>query len=97
MEKRLGIIAIVVYDRSHVPEVNRLISSFADIIIARQGVPVPQRSISFISLVVEAEMNTLNTLTGKLGRVEGVEVKSIVTKENSEFKNQRTENNVGTH
>lgn len=84
MEKRLGIIAIVVYDRSFVPEVNRLISSFADIIIARQGVPVPQRSISFISLVVEAEMNTINTLTGKLGRVEGVEVKSIVTKEKTE-------------
>lgn len=81
MEKRLGIIAIVVSDRSSVPDVNRQISTYADMIIARQGVPVPQRSISFISLVIEAEMNAINALTGKLGRIAGVEVKSIVTKE----------------
>ncbi|MDD4848330.1 MAG: hypothetical protein PHR53_06175 [Bacteroidales bacterium] len=82
MEKRLGIIAIVISDKTSVPFVNDLISSFSDIIIARQGIPMPQKNISFISLIVEATMDRINVLTGKLGRLSGVEVKNIVRKEN---------------
>lgn len=81
MEKRLGIIAIVISDKSSTPNVNDLISSFSDIIIARQGIPMPQKNIAFISLIVEAPMDRINILTGKLGRLSGVEVKNIVRKE----------------
>ena len=83
MEKRLGIIAIVISDKESIAEVNDLISNFSDMMIARQGVPMPQKKLSFISLVVEAPMNQINTLTGKLGRLTGVEVKTIVTKQES--------------
>lgn len=82
MEKRLGIIAIVIANKNYVTEVNNLISDCAEMIIARQGIPMPQKSLSFISLIVEAPMNNINTLTGKLGRIPGVEVKTIITKEN---------------
>lgn len=82
MEKRLGIIAIVISDKNSVATVNNLISSFSDIIIARQGILMPQKNISFISLIVEATMDRINVLTGKLGRLSGVEVKNIVRKEN---------------
>lgn len=82
MEKRLGLIAIVVTDKHSVPAVNDFISHYSEIIVARQGIPMPQRNLSFISLVVEAEMNHINTLTGKLGRLSGVAVKTIITKEN---------------
>ena len=80
MEKRLGIIAIVIYSKQQVEEVNRLISLHNDIIVARQGIPMPQDGLSFISLVVKASMNQINTLTGKLGRLEAIEVKTIITK-----------------
>ena len=83
MEKRLGIIAIVISDKESIAEVNDLISDFADMMIARQGVPMPQKKLSFISLVVEAPMNQINTFTGKLGRLAGVEAKTIVTKQES--------------
>lgn len=85
MEKRLGIIAIVITDKSSVIEVNDLISNFSDMIIARQGIPMPQKNVSFISLVVEASMNSINMLTGKLGRLPGIEVKTIVTKNGSDL------------
>lgn len=81
MEKRLGIIAVVISGKEYVTQINDLISSFSDIIIARQGIPMPSRNISFISLVVEAPMNRINILTGKLGKLNGVEVKTIVTKQ----------------
>ncbi|MEG1556661.1 MAG: hypothetical protein RR356_08070 [Bacteroidales bacterium] len=80
MEKRLGIVAIVITDKLSIPHVNDLISLCSDIIIARQGIPMPQKQISFISLVVEGAMNAINNLTGRLGRLDGVEVKTIVTK-----------------
>ena len=80
MEKRLGIIAIVIYSKQQVEEVNRLISLHNDIVVARQGIPMPQDGLSFISLVVKAPMNQINTLTGKLGRLEAIEVKTIITK-----------------
>jgi putative iron-only hydrogenase system regulator len=80
MEKRLGIIAIVITDKMSVVKINGLLSQYSDIIIARQGIPMPQRNISFISLVVESEMDVINQLTGKLGKLDGVEVKTIVRK-----------------
>ncbi|MDR3047815.1 MAG: hypothetical protein LBU51_09475 [Bacteroidales bacterium] len=81
MEKRLGSVAIVITEKNSIPDVNDLISLHSDIVIARQGIPMNHRNISFISLIVESEMNTINTLTGKLGRLEGVEVKTIITKQ----------------
>ena len=81
MEKRLGSIAVVITDKNSIPEVNELISLHSDIIIARQGIPMPHHNVSFISLIVESPMNGINTLTGKLGRISGVEVKTIVTKQ----------------
>jgi putative iron-only hydrogenase system regulator len=80
MEKRLGIIAIVITSKENVLPINNLISDYSEIIIARQGIPMPHKSISFISLVIEGEMNTINALTGKLGRFDGIEVKTIITK-----------------
>ncbi|MBP5709979.1 MAG: hypothetical protein J6W84_03275 [Bacteroidales bacterium] len=80
MEKRLGLIAIVISDRESVNRVNELISKFSDIFIARQGIPMHERGLSFISLVVDAEMNRINNFTGNMGRISGVEVKTIFTK-----------------
>ena len=81
MEKRLGMIAVVISDKQIISEVNDLITTFSEFVIARQGIPMPQKSLSFISLIVEAPMNSFNTLTGKLGKLRGVEVKTIVTKQ----------------
>ncbi|MDR1112524.1 MAG: hypothetical protein LBL18_02030 [Bacteroidales bacterium] len=80
MEKRLGIIAIVIYGKQQIEEVNRLISLYNEIVVARQGIPMPQDGLSFISLVVKASMNHINMLTGKLGRLENIEVKTVITK-----------------
>lgn len=82
MEKRLGLIAIVITNRESINRVNELISKFSDIFIARQGIPMHDRGLSFISLVVDAEMNRINNFTGNMGKLPGVEVKTIFTKQN---------------
>ncbi|MDA8427241.1 MAG: iron-only hydrogenase system regulator [Treponema sp.] len=79
MEKRLGIVAILVEEQASVPRVNALLSEYADIVDARLGLPMRGKGISLISLVVEGDTDTLGALTGRLGKVPGVKVKSVLT------------------
>ncbi|MGL4369293.1 MAG: TM1266 family iron-only hydrogenase system putative regulator [Spirochaetota bacterium] len=79
MEKRLGVIAVLVTQKKCVPVINSLLSEFSDIIYARQGLPMHNRDISVISLIVEGDTDRIGALTGKIGRCEGAEVKSILT------------------
>lgn len=80
MEKRIGTITILIKGKTAVPVVNSLLSEYSSIILARQGLPLHNRNISVISLVIEGTIETINALTGKIGRLKDVEVKSILTK-----------------
>ena len=82
MEKRIGTITILIRDREVSPSVNLLLSEHADIILCRQGLPFHGRPVAVISLIIEGPMNTINALTGSLGRLHGVECKAVVTKNN---------------
>jgi putative iron-only hydrogenase system regulator len=63
-----------------VPRVNTLLSEYSEIILGRQGIPIRDHGINIISLVIEGDTDRINALTGKIGKLEGVEVKSILTK-----------------
>ncbi len=79
MEKRLGIVAVVIENQSSVPFVNALLSDYAHLIDARLGLPMRGKGISLISLVVEGDTDAIGALTGKLGKLSGVKVKSVLT------------------
>lgn len=80
MEKRIGTITILIQDRTRSAEINAVVSDFSDIILCRQGLPFHDRNIAVISLIVEGSPDRINALTGKLGRISGVESKAVVTK-----------------
>lgn len=80
MEKKIGTISILILNREAVEAVNTLLSSFADIIVARQGIPMRDDNVYIISLVVKSNADTINALTGKLGKIKEVKVKSILIK-----------------
>ena len=76
--KRIGVVGIVVSgDKSTVLEMQRVLSDFGDIIVGRMG--VPREKVNTIALIVEGEQERLSALTGKLGRLEGLNVKSALT------------------
>lgn len=79
MEKRLGIVAIVVEKNQAIPQTNALLSRYASLINARMGLPMRGKGISLISLVVEGSTDDIGALTGQLGRIAGVKVKSVLT------------------
>jgi putative iron-only hydrogenase system regulator len=81
VDKRLGFVGIIVEDRKKAAhQVNDLLSKHGDIIVARVGLPYRERKCSVITLIVDATTDELGALTGKLGALEGVSVKSALTK-----------------
>ena len=80
MEKRIGTITILLKGNTSIPAVNALLSEYSNIILARQGLPIHNRDIHVISLIIEGSTDTIGALTGKIGRLNNVEVKSILTK-----------------
>lgn len=67
-------------NKTSVPRINALLSEYSDIILGRQGLPLRDRGISVISLVVEGGTDRINALMGKAGKLDGVEVKSILSR-----------------
>jgi len=80
MEKKIGTVSILIKDRKIVENVNNLLSSFGGIIVARQGIPLREEELFVISLVVKSHTDIINALTGKLGRLKGVKVRSMFIK-----------------
>lgn len=80
MERRIGSVLILITDKNSAPQINSIISLHSSIIIGRQGLPVRDSDTGIISLVLEGTTDQIGSLTGQLGRVKGVDVKSVVLK-----------------
>jgi len=82
MGKRLGFVGIIVEDRVHAaPEVNTVLTEFGDLIVARTGIPYAQKHCCVITLVVDTTTDELGRMTGRLGMIPHVSVKSALSKE----------------
>ena len=81
-DKRIGFIGIMIYDLKKAPEVNEIIHKSKDLIIGRMGIPNRERNVGTISLIVEGTNDEVSALTGNLGRISGVTVKSMLEKKN---------------
>lgn len=79
MAKRLGFIGIVVERREQASRVNALLSEYGDMIHGRIGVPNQEHQLAVIGLVVEGSNERIGALTGKLGNLPGIVVKSALT------------------
>lgn len=80
METRVAIIAIVVEQPSSIEQMNLLLHEYRSAVIGRMGIPYPERDISLISIAVDAPVATISALSGKLGRVDGLSVKTVYSK-----------------
>ena len=80
MEKRVALIGIVVEDMESVEALNHILHEYGDYIIGRMGIPYRCRGISIISIAVDAPMNVIRTISGKLGMLKGLSVKTIYSK-----------------
>lgn len=80
IETRVAVISIIVENADSVPQINEVLHSASDYIIGRMGIPYKQKNINIISVVIDAELNTISTVSGKLGKLSGVTVKTAYSK-----------------
>ncbi len=79
MEKRVGSAVILIESHENVQLLNEIISKHSPIVIGRLGLP-RSNGQSVISLVLEGTTDQIGSLTGQLGRLSGIQVKSVLLK-----------------
>ncbi|MCI8669472.1 MAG: iron-only hydrogenase system regulator [Lachnospiraceae bacterium] len=80
METRIALIGIIVEDTDSTDKINDLLHEYSNYIIGRMGIPHRQKNISIISIVIDADNNTISSLSGKLGMIKGISVKTVYSK-----------------
>jgi putative iron-only hydrogenase system regulator len=79
MKQKVGIVGIIVGNRrKNASVVNKILSEHSEIIIGRMGIPQKDTDTGLISLFVEGDTDTIGSLTGKLGMIKEVTVKSLL-------------------
>lgn len=78
MEKRIGAAIIIIDDQGQVDLINKIISDHSEMILGRQGLPLRERGYSVISLVLEGTTDDLGSIAGKIGKISGVSIKSVL-------------------
>lgn len=76
MNSRVAVIGIIVENMNSVELLNAVIHEYRDIVLGRMGVPHRKRSICIVSLAVDGPAQAINALSGKIGRLSGVTVKT---------------------
>ena len=79
MEERTGFVGIIVERRERSADVNRILSQYGDIIRGRIGIPDKNTGTAIIGLIVEGTNDQIGAMTGKIGNLSGITVKSALT------------------
>ena len=80
METRVAVISIIVTESDRVDMLNELLHAYSEFIIGRMGIPYKEKGISIISIAIDAPMDKINSLTGALGRLDGINAKVTYAK-----------------
>jgi putative iron-only hydrogenase system regulator len=79
MDRRIGVIGILVENREDASRrINTVLSEYGEIIVGRMGVPYRDRNLSIISLIVDGSTDEIGAMSGKLGSLAGVKVKTAL-------------------
>jgi putative iron-only hydrogenase system regulator len=76
MSSRVGVISIIVESGESVSELNTILHNYGEYIIGRMGIPYRQREISIISVAIDAPQDVISALTGQIGALPGISVKT---------------------
>ena len=76
METRVAVMGIVVENTDSVEELNALLHHYGKFIIGRMGLPYREKNINIVSIAIDAPQDEIASLSGKIGKLEGVSVKT---------------------
>lgn len=77
METRVALIGIIVEKPESVEALNQILHENSRYIIGRMGLPYHKRNVSIISIAIDAPQDVINTVTGRIGRLDGMTAKTV--------------------
>ncbi len=80
MENRIAAVSILIEDPASVEALNALLHDYASCILGRMGIPYREKGVNIICIALDAPLDTVNALTGKLGRLSGVSAKAVYSR-----------------
>ena len=79
-ETRLAIIAIIVEEIEQTERLNKILHNYSQYIIGRMGIPYQKKNVNVISVVVDAPNDVIGAISGKLGMIDNITVKTVYSK-----------------
>ncbi len=76
MESRVAVISIIVENTDMAEQVNAILHEYGAYIIGRMGIPYRERHINLICIALDAPQDVISGLSGKIGALDGVSVKT---------------------
>ena len=76
METRVAVISIIIENPEAVQPMNEILHEYSEYIIGRMGIPYRKRKVSIIAIALDAPQNTISALSGKVGSLKGISVKT---------------------
>ncbi len=81
METRVAILSFIVENPDSVEPLNQLLHEYREYIIGRMGLPYKEKNISIICVAMDAPQDTISSLSGKVGRLNGISAKAVYSKQ----------------
>ena len=75
METRVAVISIIIENPESVEKMNDLLHQYSEYVIGRMGIPYRAKGINIVSVAIDAPQDAISTLSGKIGKLEGVSSK----------------------
>ena len=79
-ETRIALIGIIVENQEITDELNRILHEYGEYVVGRMGIPYKKQNVCIISVIVDAPNNVISSLSGKLGMLDGISVKTLYSK-----------------
>ncbi len=79
MDSRVAVMSIIIENTDAAEQVNALLHDYGDVVVGRMGIPYRRRGISIISVALDAPQDMISALSGKMGKLQGVSVKTSLS------------------
>ena len=77
MQTRVAVMGIVVENTDSVERLNTLLHEYGSFIDGRMGITYEKKNVNIISLAIDAPQDIISALSGRIGRLDGIGVKTV--------------------
>lgn len=79
-DTRIALIGIIVEKKDVIDRLNAILHEYADFVVGRMGVPYKSKGVNIISIIIDAPQDAISSLSGKLGMLDGISVKTMYSR-----------------